>query len=119
MTPAARSWLAQPELARLWDMLHERLQRNGLAVRGRVMLADASYAEREALGLLMGRAYPPGTITVTLADLDQRLRSGASECGLTDAVTELRGPLTDRPAARSARRAAQDQMRAAVANSTR
>ena len=60
MTPAARSWLGQPDLARLWDMLHERLQRNGIAVRGRVQLADASHAEREALALLMGRAYAAG-----------------------------------------------------------
>jgi uncharacterized protein (TIGR02679 family) len=119
MTPAVRSWLTQPELARLWDVLHERLQRNGLAVRGRVLLADASYAEREALGLLMGRAYPSGTVTIALAELDQRLRSGAAECGLADAVTELKGPLTDRPAARSARRAARDRMWAAVDDAVR
>ena len=60
MTSAARSWLARPELARLWDALHERLQRNGIAIRGRVAIPDPSHAEREALGLLMGRAYPPG-----------------------------------------------------------
>lgn len=119
MTPAARSWLAQPELSRLWDTLHERLQRNGLAIRGRVLLADASYAEREALGLLMGRAYPAGTVTITLGDLDQRLRSGAADCGLADAVTELRGPLTDRPAARSARLTARDQLWAAVDDAVR
>ena len=114
MTPAARSWLAQPELSRLWDLLHERLQRNGLAIRGRVMLANTSYPEREALGLLMGRAYATGTVTVALADLDRQLRSGAADCGLADALTELRGPLTDRPAARSARRTAQDQLWVAV-----
>ena len=119
MTPTARSWLARPELDRLWDTLHERLQRNGLTVRGRVMLTDASYAEREALGLLMGRAYPSGTVTITLADLDQQLRSGAADCSLTDAVTELRGPLTDRPARRSARRAARDHMWDAVDDALR
>jgi uncharacterized protein (TIGR02679 family) len=119
MTPAARSWLAQPELSRLWDMMYERLQRNGLTIRGRVTLAHASYAEREALGLLMGRAYPSGTVTITLADLDQRLRSGAADCGLADVVTELRGPLTDRPAARSARQSARDQLWAAVDDAVR
>jgi len=100
MTPAARSWLARPELARLWDRLHERLQRNGIAIRGRVLIPDASHAEREALALLMGRAYPAGTITIALADLDERLRSTAAGCGVADAVTELRGQLTNRPAQR-------------------
>ena len=110
MTPAARSWLARPELARLWDALHERLQRNGIAIRGRLAIPDPSHAEREALGLLMGRAYPAGTISIALADLDDRLRSSAAGCGAADAVTELRGRLTDRPAVRSARRAERDQV---------
>jgi hypothetical protein len=57
MNPGARDWLAQPALARLWDQLRDRLQRNGLAVRGRVVIADPGYAERQALGLLMNRAY--------------------------------------------------------------
>jgi uncharacterized protein (TIGR02679 family) len=110
MTPAARSWLARPELARLWDRLHDRLQRNGIAIRGRVLIPDASHAEREALALLMGRAYPAGTITIALADLDARLRSTAAGCGVADAVTELRGQLTNRPAVRSARRAEREQV---------
>ena len=110
MTPAARSWLARPELARLWDTLHERLQRNGIAIRGRVLIPDPSHAEREALGLLMGRAYPAGTISIALADLDERLRSSAAGCGAADAVTELRGGLTNRPAVRSARRAEREQV---------
>ncbi len=110
MTPAARSWLARPELARLWDTLHERLQRNGIAIRGRVLIADPSHAEREALALLMGRAYPAGPITIALSALDERLRSSAAGCGAADAVTELRGRLIDRPAVRSARRAERDQV---------
>jgi hypothetical protein len=110
MTPAARSWLARPELARLWDTLHERLQRNGIAIRGRLLIPDPSHAEREALGLLMGRAYPAGTISIALADLDERLRSSAAGCGAADAVAELRGRLTNRPAVRSARRAERDQV---------
>jgi uncharacterized protein (TIGR02679 family) len=110
MTPDARSWLARPELARLWDRLHERLQRNGIAIRGRVLIPDASHAEREALSLLMARPYPAGTITIALADLDERLRSTAAGCGVADAVTELRGQLTNRPAVRSALRAEREQV---------
>ena len=114
MNPAARAWLAQPDLARLWDVLHERLQRNGIAVRGRVKLADASHAEREALGLLMGRAYASGVITIALADLDQQLRSGAAGCGLADFVADLRGPLTSRPALRQTRAAERERLWAAA-----
>ncbi len=58
----------------------------------------------------MGRAYPAGTITIALADLDERLRSSAAGCGAADAVIELRGRLTNRPAARIARRAERDQV---------
>jgi uncharacterized protein (TIGR02679 family) len=109
VTPQARDWLAQPALARLWDQLRDRLERNGLAVRGRLVISDPSYAERQALGLLMNRAYSGGAVSVALADLDQRLRSGAAACGLTTAVAELRGPLTNRPAAQDARRSASQQ----------
>ena len=54
---AVRAWLTQPELTRLWDKVHERLQRNGIAVHGHVLIADATHAEREALSLLIGRSY--------------------------------------------------------------
>jgi uncharacterized protein (TIGR02679 family) len=114
VNPAARAWLAQADLARLWDVLHERLQRNGIAIRGRVLLTGASHAEREALSLLMGRAYPAGTISIALADLDQQLRSGSAACGLAEAVTDLRGRLTSRPAARQARQVARDQVQSAA-----
>jgi uncharacterized protein (TIGR02679 family) len=114
MTPETRSWLARPELARLWDKLHERLQRNGIAVRGRVVVTDASHAEREALGLLMGRAYPAGRVSIALADLDARLRSSAAGCGVADVVAELRGQLTNKPALRSARQAEREQVWAAA-----
>lgn len=114
MTPQARDWLAQPALARLWDRLRERLERNGLAVRGRLVIADPSYAERQALGLLMGRAYPAGPVSIALPALDQRLRSGAAGAGLTAVVADLRGPLTDRPAVQDARRSAWQQTWAAA-----
>ena len=70
MPPAARAWLARPELARLWETVHERLQRNGIAVRGHVLIPEATHAEREALSLLMGRAYAAGRVSIALAELD-------------------------------------------------
>ena len=114
MTPQARNWLAQPALARLWDGLRERLQRNGLAIRGRLVIAEPSHAERQALGLLMGRAYSSAAVSIALPELDERLRSGAAECGLTAVVAELRGPLTNRPAGQDARRSARQQAFAAA-----
>lgn len=119
MAPPARSWLDRPELARLWDKLHERLQRNGIAVRGRVVIPDASHAEREALGLLMGRPYPTGTISIALADLDRLLRSSAAGCGLADVVAALRGPVIDKQALRSARQAARQRVWAVAGEALR
>lgn len=104
MTPETRAWLAQPALGRLWDRLRDRLERNGLQARGRLRLDGATEPEREALSLLTGRPYAGGSIS--LADLDAALRSGAAGCGVVEVVEELRGPLTDRPALRQSRRAA-------------
>jgi uncharacterized protein (TIGR02679 family) len=105
MPTAARAWLAQPELSRLWDKVHDRLQRNGIVIRGHVLILDTTHAEREALSLLMGRAYPAARVSVALADLDARLQASAAGYGLVDVVTELRGQPVNRPAVRSARQA--------------
>jgi uncharacterized protein (TIGR02679 family) len=120
MPEAARDWLAQPELARLWDKIHDRLQRNGVAVRGTVLIPDATHAETEALSLLMGRSYPAGgRVSVALADLDQRLTASAAGRGVTDVVAELRGELVDRSAMRSARQAERERVWAATEDAMR
>jgi uncharacterized protein (TIGR02679 family) len=115
MNPQARAWLAQEALDRLWDRLRDRLERNGIEIRGRLQIADPTYAEREALSMLVGRPFPPAaTVSIALPDLDARLRSSAAACGLVAAVTELRGPLASRPAAADARRSARHQVDAAA-----
>ncbi|MEV5704518.1 TIGR02679 family protein [Actinoallomurus sp. NPDC052274] len=119
MTARTRAWLDQPDLARLWDRLHDRLERNGLRVHGRLRLDGVTPAEREALALLTGRPYTGDTMSLALADLDAQLRTGAAERGLVEVVTELRGPLTDRPAARDARRAAAEAIRSAADDALR
>jgi uncharacterized protein (TIGR02679 family) len=114
-----RAWLDQPALARLWDRLRDRLERNGLQVHGRLRLDGVTAAEREALALLTGRPYAGATVSIALADLDAQLRTGASERGLVEVVADLRGPLTDRPAARDARRAAAEAIWAAADHALR
>ncbi|HEY0538654.1 MAG TPA: hypothetical protein VGD53_09795, partial [Actinoallomurus sp.] len=67
MTPETRAWLAQPALARLWDLLRDRLERNGLQIRGRLRLDDVTEAECEALSLLTGRPYAGDRVSISLA----------------------------------------------------
>jgi uncharacterized protein (TIGR02679 family) len=119
MPATARAWLARPELARLWDKVHDRLQRNGIAVRGHVQIADPTHAEREAISLLMGRSYSAGRVSIALADLDRRLEASAAERGVAGVVAELRGGLVDKPAMRSARQAEREQVWAAAEEAMR
>jgi uncharacterized protein (TIGR02679 family) len=114
MTPDTRAWLDQAALARLWNRLRDRLERNGLHARGRLRLEGVTDAEREALALLTGRPYAGGEVSIALADLDAQLRAGAAERGLVEVVEDLRGPLTNRPAAKDARRTATEAIWAAA-----
>lgn len=119
MPATARDWLARPELAGLWDKVHDRLQRNGIAVRGHVVIPEPTHAEREALSFLMGRSYPAGRVSIALPDLDRRLVASAAERGVTEVVAELRGELVDKPAMRSARQAERQQVGAAAEDAMR
>ncbi|MGC0420227.1 TIGR02679 family protein [Embleya sp. AB8] len=95
VSAATPAWLAGPELADLWHRLRVRLERNGHAVQGHIRGAHWDQAERRALSMLLGRPVPPtGNVTVSLADVDARLRAGAG--GLVPALEALDGPLRDR-----------------------
>lgn len=119
MPATVRAWLTRPELGRLWDTVHHRLQRNGIAIRGHVPIPNPTHAEREALSLLMGRSYPAGRVSIPLADLDSRLRSSAAERGVADVVAELRGELISEPAVRRARQTQREQVWAAAEDAMR
>ena len=67
----------------------------------------------------MGRPYSTARVSIALADLDRQLRASAAGSGVTDVVAELRGELVSRPAARSARRAAQEGSWAAADDAIR
>lgn len=101
--------LDRPALARLWDHVAERLQRNGLEPSGRLTLAGLDRDERHALAGLLGRPIANERVTVDLAVLDGRLRAGSGE-GLVATVQRERGPLLDRPGARQARRDARARL---------
>jgi uncharacterized protein (TIGR02679 family) len=97
------SALDRQGLVRLWDVLAERLQRNGLRPQGAVRITRLARDDRHALAGLLGRPVTTDTVTVSLADLDHRLRASGAADGLVAAVERLRGPLVDRPGRRQAR----------------
>ena len=55
MAAVASGPLADQALDRLWDAVAERVQRNGMAVRGAIVLDGLDQAERFALAGLLGR----------------------------------------------------------------
>ncbi|MGH9118231.1 MAG: TIGR02679 family protein [Acidimicrobiales bacterium] len=93
--------LDRPGLGRLWDLVAERLQRNGLRASGTLRLSALDREERHALAGLLGRHVPHDRVTVDLGVLDRRLRNGGA--GLVAVVEHLRGPLVDRLGRRQAR----------------
>ncbi|WP_346011943.1 TIGR02679 family protein [Streptomyces sp. SID3343] len=95
VSPDTLAWLARPELAGLWQRLRARLERNGRAVRGHLRSAHWDQAERRELAMLLGKSVPPtGNVTVSLADVDARLRAGTG--GLVAALEALGDPVRDR-----------------------
>jgi uncharacterized protein (TIGR02679 family) len=95
------SALDDPALNRLWDAVAERLQRNGLEVRGVITLTGLDRSERFALAGLVGRQIPGDRVRVDLYALDARVRGTCTAAGLVAAVAARRGPLIDRPGVRA------------------
>lgn len=90
----------RPGLCRLWDVVAERLQRNGLQPSGAVRLAALDREERHAIAGLLGRPVAGDRVTVDLGELDRRLRGSGAAPGLVTVAERLRGPLVDRPGRR-------------------
>lgn len=98
-----RSVLGTPELARLMDRLVTRLER-GEPLTGSLSLQGALAGEREAVNRLVGRRPSNGnSVSVDLDHLDTIIRSASLATDLAEAVRSLRGPCTDRRAARLVR----------------
>jgi uncharacterized protein (TIGR02679 family) len=108
--PALRAYLSAESLQPMWQVLRQRLERTGHAIRGTVTVElDDDGADR--LGGLLGRAMSAGPAIVKLADLDTALRVSAAQRGLVAVVAELTGgPLRDRPAERDADQTRREQL---------
>ncbi|MET8112724.1 TIGR02679 family protein [Streptomyces prasinus] len=96
------AFLTRPGLTRLWTAARTRLERNGLQPAGTVRLQRLDAQEHEALSLLLARPVTGSTATISLPDLDARLRTSAVGRGLAATLEELGPPLTDRRAIRDA-----------------
>lgn len=114
MTAATdRPWWRQPGLARVWSLVADRLEREGLQASGRVTATDLTRHEQRLLSDLVGRSVLRDRAQLDLAALDTRLRTRAG-IGLVEAAESvLRRTLTDRPAARAAAAARRDEPRVA------
>ncbi|MDH6236342.1 TIGR02679 family protein [Cryobacterium sp. CG_9.6] len=99
-----RRLLGTPETAWLLDRMHSRLEQKG-TLEGTVTKQGASTAERMAAARLVGRSVRSGSsASVSLEQLDVRLRRDAWPAGLESAVVELSGPVSG-PDVRRAERA--------------
>ncbi|MFI1418746.1 TIGR02679 family protein [Streptomyces sp. NPDC020731] len=94
------AFLTRPGLTRLWTAARARLERQGLQPTGTMRLQHLDAPEREALSLLLARPVTGPTATISLPDLDARLRASAAGRGLAATLEELGPPLTDRRALR-------------------
>jgi uncharacterized protein (TIGR02679 family) len=108
-----------PEFRRLLERARRSLERTGGELSGWVSLSQPDDAERKAIIGITGQYRDTRTtrITVRLADLDHAVRETTGR-GLPELLTDMAGPLRDRPAERSALAGARDAVvRAAEASS--
>jgi len=89
-----------PEYRRLLAAARRSLERTGGVLTGRISVADPDDAERKAIIGITGVHQSAGTkrLTVSLEALDAAVSRGTGY-GLVPLLTELGGPLRNRPAA--------------------
>jgi len=101
--PALPLWLElrDPALEPVWTVVRRRLSTTGLRASGQV---EVTLDDRSAdlLGGLLGLRLRPGRRRVALADLDVAFRRSPVASSLVAVMTELAGPLRDRPAEKMA-----------------
>jgi uncharacterized protein (TIGR02679 family) len=104
-----------PEYQRLLAAARRSLERTGGDLTAAVSVAGPSEAERRAIIGLTGqyRDARAAQVSVRLADLDRAVRETTGR-GLPELLTEMGGPLRNRPAERGALAAARDAAMQAV-----
>src|SRR5512133_3768000 len=100
------SWLADPALTRIWQVLRERLEGRGLRAEGRVVLSGLSREERHAVSALVGRPVTTARLALSLADVDTTLAERSGIGGLQAVLEHVTGHALDDRAARRAQLAA-------------
>jgi len=108
-----------PEFRRLLERARRSLERTGGDLGGWVSFGHPDDAERKAIIGITGQYRDTRTtrITVRLADLDNAVREATGR-SLPELLTDMAGPLRNRPAERSALAGARDAViRAAEASS--
>src|ERR1041384_1468960 len=85
--------LAEPGFARLLQALHDSLARH-VEPKGRLQIH--THEEADALGGLIGKRLKPGR-TISVVEIDRRLRDTRFQCALAEAVELYRGEPIVRP----------------------
>ena len=99
--PVAAAWWSDPALSRIWRLIAQRLERDGLAARGQLPVSGLSRDEQRALSDLLGTRVLATASRLDLPSLDRRLRERAGP-DLVAAAREMIGrDLVDLPARRS------------------
>jgi len=110
-----RRALQSPDLDRLWQRARQRIEESPNTWTGDTFrLSHRTEAERAALDRLLGPCEKRERV-VSLSELDIILREGPLGMGLPAWLTELSGPLRDRPAEAVAERARIAAVAAALA----
>jgi uncharacterized protein (TIGR02679 family) len=115
VTAGTGSLYRAPEYRRLLAAARRSLERTGGDLTGTVSVPGPSDAERRAIIGLTGqyRDARSAHVSVRLSDLDRAVREATGR-GLPELLTEIGGPLRNRPAERSALAAARDAAAAAA-----
>src|SRR5450631_2731704 len=100
-----------PEYRRLLAAARRSLERTGGDLTGRISVAGPDDAERKAIIGITGVHQPAGTrrLTVPLTTLDAAVSRGTGY-GLVPLLTELGGPLRNRPVAAASLAAARAEL---------
>jgi uncharacterized protein (TIGR02679 family) len=110
MAASSIEFLAGDRLAPLWEQAHRRLEQSGGSVAGgAVHLRALTDDQRAAIDRLLGVRSRGKNLRVDLERLDNLLRERAGR-SLVDVVSELVGPVRDRPGERAALLSAQRAM---------